>query len=216
MSLSSKYTVAVTRIPDLFQKIRDGQAPEQLSQQLLKDWSFSSSNDRAFIPMLKELGFLSPDGKPTSRYHEYRDHSRSKVVMAQALREAYSDLFLIKEHPSDSDKAAVQGKFKSFHNASDNVANLMMRNFYELLKLSDLTAAVPDQEKSKEQEEEREQDKEKNRDRKSSFGSEENNSSTRIYGGGLHYNIQIHLPATKDVEVYNAIFKSLKEHLVEQ
>jgi hypothetical protein len=33
---------------------------------------------------------------------------------------------------------------------------------------------------------------------------------------GLHYNIQIHLPATKDVEVYNAIFKSLKEHLFEK
>lgn len=32
---------------------------------------------------------------------------------------------------------------------------------------------------------------------------------------GLHYNIQIHLPATKDIEVYNAIFKSLKEHLFE-
>lgn len=31
----------------------------------------------------------------------------------------------------------------------------------------------------------------------------------------LHYNIQIHLPATKDVEVFNAIFKSLKEHLLE-
>lgn len=31
--------------------------------------------------------------------------------------------------------------------------------------------------------------------------------------GGLHYNIPIHLPATKDVEVYNAIFKSLREHL---
>jgi hypothetical protein len=31
---------------------------------------------------------------------------------------------------------------------------------------------------------------------------------------GLHYNIQIHLPATKDVEVYNAIFKSLREHLI--
>jgi hypothetical protein len=32
---------------------------------------------------------------------------------------------------------------------------------------------------------------------------------------GLHYNIQIHLPATKDVEVYNAIFKSLRDHLYE-
>jgi hypothetical protein len=31
----------------------------------------------------------------------------------------------------------------------------------------------------------------------------------------LHYNIQIHLPATKDVEVFNAIFKSLKEHLLD-
>ena len=30
----------------------------------------------------------------------------------------------------------------------------------------------------------------------------------------LHYNIQIHLPATKDIEVYNSIFKSLKEHLL--
>ncbi len=30
---------------------------------------------------------------------------------------------------------------------------------------------------------------------------------------GLHYNIQIHLPATKDVEVYNAIFKALREHV---
>jgi hypothetical protein len=32
----------------------------------------------------------------------------------------------------------------------------------------------------------------------------------------LHYNIQIHLRATKDIEVFNAIFKSLKEHLLER
>jgi hypothetical protein len=41
----------------------------------------------------------------------------------------------------------------------------------------------------------------------------------RVHGdgvSGLHYNIQIHLPATKDVEVYNSIFKSLKEHLFEK
>ena len=33
---------------------------------------------------------------------------------------------------------------------------------------------------------------------------------------GLHYNIQIHLPPTKDIEVYNAIFKSLREHLISE
>lgn len=30
----------------------------------------------------------------------------------------------------------------------------------------------------------------------------------------LHYNIQIHLPETRDAAVYDAIFKSLKEHLM--
>lgn len=32
---------------------------------------------------------------------------------------------------------------------------------------------------------------------------------------GLKYDIAIHLPATKDIEVYNAIFKSLRDHLVD-
>ena len=211
MSLNSKYSVAVTRIPDVFNKIRDGQAPDQFNHQLLKDWGFKSSNDRAFIPMLKELGFLSLEGKPTTRYHDYRDHSRSKVVMAEAIRDAYADIFLIKEYPSDADRKTIMGKFKSFHNVSDNVAALMMKNFYELLKLSDLKAS-PSKAKSEENEGNKESEKEK-------LGTE--NQSTRdtgvppIHTSSLHYNIQIHLPATKDVEVYNALFKSLREHLIE-
>lgn len=212
MSLTSKYTVAVSRIPDLFEKIRDGQAPDQLSQQLLKDWGFSSSNDRAFIPILKELGFLSPDGKPTTRYHDYRDHSRSKVVMAQALRDAYGDIFLIKEHPSESDKAAIKGKFKSFHNVSDHVAGLMTKTFYELLKLSDLKATSKPAKTKVHKAEEAPESPPSN----PSNGQPEGGGLPPIYGAGLHYNIQIHLPASKDVEVYNAIFKSLREHLIEK
>lgn len=211
MALTSKYCVAAGRLPELFAKIRDGQAPEQFSQQLLKDWGFTSSNDRAAIPLLKELGFLSPDGKPTSRYHDYRDHSRSRAVMADALREAYGDLFLIKEHPTEGDKDAIHGKFRSFHNVSDNVASLMTKTFYTLLGLSDLKAkkGKPKDGESKEQpERERiaapEPDEAKRR-----------GDGTRSLGGpGLYYNIQIHLPASKDVEVYNAIFKSLREHLL--
>jgi hypothetical protein len=47
---------------------------------------------------------------------------------------------------------------------------------------------------------------------KKQFGGE---AMRNIPRAGLHYNIQIHLPATKDVEVYNAIFKSLKDHLLD-
>lgn len=209
MGLSSKYTVAVGRIPDLFAKIRDGQAPEQFTQQLLKDWGFTSSNDRVLLPLLKDLGFLSADGQPTQRYHDYRDHSRSKTVMAQALRDAYGDIFLIKEHPTDSDKDAIQGKFKSYHNVSDHVASLMTKTFYSLLKLADLKAQSPAKKSPKTQESAMQPEAPEK------ASPPEAAVLPQVKATGLYYNIQIHLPASKDIEVYNAIFKSLREHLYE-
>ena len=203
MGLSASYVGPVNRIPEIFNKIRDGQAPERFTIQLLRDWGFSSTNDRAFIPLLKSLNFLSSEGKPTQRYNDYRDHSRSKQVMGDALREAYGDIFLIKEHPTQNDKDAIEGKFKSFHNASDNVAGLMAKTFFGLLNIADLSKKhiVPPGIKEPEE------------------GVKKNSEHppvvpSGVHGvSGLHYNIQIHLPATKDVEVYNSIFKALKEHL---
>lgn len=113
--------------------------------------------------------------------------------MAHALREAYSDIFLLKEHPTNADGGMIVGKFKSFHNTSDNVAKLMTNTFLALLPLADLaTKEIP------------------------SFVAGNTETSKKEdtaplsqlnFGPGLYYNIQIHLPATKDVEVYNAIFK---------
>src|SRR6187551_1974048 len=139
MALTNSYVLANGRIPDVFAKIRDGQAPEYVTNQLLKDWGFSSSNDRAFIPLLKSLGFLTPTGQPTQRYHDYRDHSRSKAIMGEALKEAYQDIFLIKAKPTKADLGAITGKFKSFHNASDDVAQRMSKTFFALLDLADIS-----------------------------------------------------------------------------
>ncbi|MEM1354300.1 MAG: DUF5343 domain-containing protein [Planctomycetota bacterium] len=204
MGLTGKYTVSHGRIPDLFDKIRDAQAPDQVSTQLLKDWSFTSSNDRALIPLLKDLGFLTSDGKPTKRYNDYRDHSKSRSVMAEALRSAYGDLFLIKENPTESDRESIHGKFKSFHNVSDNVASLQTKSFFALLNLADLNSKHSSIQESNDSEPQT---------NASNLTTESAISIGKF--AGLHYNIQIHLPATKDVEVYNAIFKSLKGHLIE-
>ena len=91
MALTNTYILPTNRIPDLFRKIQDGQAPDRFTHQLLKDWGFKSTNDRAFIPLLKALGFLTADGIPTPRYLEYRDHSRSKQILGQAIREALEE-----------------------------------------------------------------------------------------------------------------------------
>ena len=204
MALPTTYTQAFGLLGDFFNKIRDAQAPSKFSQQQLKDFGFASTNHRAFIPILKSLGFLTADGVPTQRYHDYRNHAMSKTVMGQAIKDAYSDIFLIKATPTAADKPLIEGKFKSFHNASDVVAGLMAKTFYALLDLADLNSEHVLITKTTAH-------AETNVGENISKQLKQNNPTAV----GLHYNIQIHLPATKDLEVYNAIFKSLKEHLLE-
>ncbi len=208
MSLPTTYTQEYRKIGEFFNKIRDAQAPEKFTQQLLKDWGYKSNNHRAFIPLLKALGFLSAEGTPTQKYHEYRNHSASLFVMANALKEAYSDIFLIKERPSINDKQLIEGKFKSYHNVSDTVANLMSKTFYALLELADMTLAFNRIEKIK-------KDGISTKKDEIDLNTQDIKIQKERSNIGLHYNIQIHLPATKDIEVYNSIFKSLKDHLVE-
>lgn len=210
MALTNAYVSPYKRIKTVFSKIKEGQTPERVTNQLIRDWGFNSTTDRAFIPLLKAIGFLTADGVPTQRYNNYRDYSRSRIVMGEALKEAYSDIFLINAHPTTADSASITGKFKSFHNSSDKVADLMSKTFFELLELADLDASTTNLPNGSEK------DKDSTTE---NISASQNHQQVRVPSNrvsGLHYNIQIHLPATKDIEVYNSIFKSLKEHLLEE
>jgi uncharacterized protein DUF5343 len=205
MALADSYVQTYGQLGEVFKRLSEGQAPEKLTRQYLKDLGFTSTNFHAVIPLLKTLGFLSADGSPTARYHAYRDHSQSRSVLGQALREAYSDLFTIKSNPTTADRALIEGKFKSAHNTSERMAQLMASTFYSLLALADVStpavkpviapSASPAAELAP--------------------AVEHKEHSSVQHRPTLHYNIQIHLPATKDVEVFNAIFKSLREHLLD-
>jgi hypothetical protein len=204
MALANTYVQVYGQLGDVFNRIAEGQAPDKFTTQHLKDLGFSSSNFRAVIPLLKQLGFLSPDGTPTNRYHEYRNTARSRRVMGEAIREAYGDLLTIKANPIDADRPLIEGKFKSTHNTSPNTAKLMASTFYSLLELADLSHPSPIEVKPQEPKPPSEP-----------IPIKVPEAQTERRRPTLHYNIQIHLPATKDVEVFNAIFKALKEHLLE-
>jgi hypothetical protein len=211
--LTNRYLPSTKNLDAIFDKIIGGVAPDKFTVDHLKAIGFASSNDRAIIPLLKDLGFLTSDGSPTARYHAYRDRSKSKAVMADALREAYSDVFHVSEKPTTADRPAVEGLFKSKLNSSDKVAQVQAMTFYALLSRADLsataTAATPLPE-------------EVLRDEPAALETQEEpaggqSHSPALHSGlstQLHYTIQVHLPATKDLEVYNAIFRSLRENLL--
>ena len=205
--LTARYMTSVKNLRTIFERIREGTAPKKFTTAHLKTIGFKSSNDVGVIAVLKDLGFLSADGAPTQRYHDYRDKSRSQAIMAEALRDAYEDVFHINEKPTASDRQAIEGKFKSAHNTSDRIAAEQAKTFYALLPLADLDAKPRHNKKEPEK-------KEKPEGEAPTKERDSGGAALQAFAG-LRYNVEIHLPATKDVEVYNAIFKSLKEHLLE-
>jgi hypothetical protein len=208
--LTKRYLISTKNVDGILKKIIDGVAPDKFTTEHLKSIGFASSSDRSIIPLLKDLGFLAGDGTPLSRYHAYRDRSRSKAVMADAMREAYEDVFHIREVPTAQDRPAIEGLFKSKHNSTDKVAQLQAMTFFSLLpnanlKTVDKGPTIPDSIKRAGPEVER-------------LGDEVDDSGAIVQQGSLtaelHYTIQIHLPATKDIEVFNAIFRSLRDNLL--
>lgn len=206
---------SIKNISEVFNKIIEGATPERFNIEHLRGIGFSSSYDRAIIPILKDLGFIDNDGRPTQRYKEFRDRSRSKIVMAEALREAYSDIFLIRENGiSKSDREAIEGKFKSVHGSTDRVAELQAMTFLSLLPLADFSAV-------------------RSKEAALSDSKVDDSSPDQFVGksalppmsdlGGrgkrdiaLSYRVDIYLPATRDIETYNAIFRSIKENLLNE
>ena len=86
MSLPDSYTLKPNSIPPYFDTI-DAQPPERFSIKFLENLGFTSTNDRSFLGILKDLGFLNTDGVPQQRYYDYMDRSRSKYVLAEGIRE---------------------------------------------------------------------------------------------------------------------------------
>ena len=208
--LTKRYLSTVANLEAIMAKVVEGTAPKKFTQAHLKGIGFRSSNDRAVIPLLKDLGFLSPEGAPTARYHAYRDKSRSKEILGEALLDAYPDIFTINENPTHDDRPIIEGKFKSTHNVSDVVAKRQAMTFFALLKLADLEAARRTSPVPSPAEDEGPQQEAADPEHTSSAPPTPPEPSALK----LRYNIEVHLPPTKDVEVYNAIFKSLREHLL--
>jgi hypothetical protein len=211
--LTKRYLISTKNLNAILKKIVDGVAPPKFTIEHLKSIGFGSSGDRAIIPLLKDLGFLSADGNPLPRYHAYRDRSRSKAVMAEALKEAYEDVFHIREVPTQADRSAIEGLFKSKHNSTDKVAQLQAMTFYALLQAADLKASDPGSALPEATRREPQQNETQAEPGANGPPLEVSASPGRLTTE-LHYTIQVHLPATKDIEVFNAIFRSLRENLL--
>jgi hypothetical protein len=193
--------MANNKISQIIDKIQTAARPPKFTQEILKNIGFTSTNDRAVIPLFKKLGFLNDDGIPTQYYDQLRDKTTSRFIMASRIRDLYSELFAINTSIFNDDEANVKGAISRVTGKDDTGVTRILNTFRALCNVADFTSSVPVKETTIQEINEIQ-------------SIEPPIHVPHIKTPTFHYNIQIHLPATTDISVYNAIFKSLKENLI--
>ena len=201
------YMNAYGNIGRALKKIKSAQTPPRFTQDFLATTlGLSGGGARPLIPYLKRTGFLGSDGVPTDRYKRFRNQGQSGKAAAEALKEAYSTLYAVNEYVHDATDDDLLGTVVQVTGGEpDSATTKAIVASFKALKDFAVFSGVD--------EEDEEEEEEKSGDEKRENENERTGAILKK-GLGLSYTINLNLPATSDIKVFDAIFRSLKEHLL--
>lgn len=161
---------------------------------------------RPIIPILKATGLLNQAGAPTELYAQFQTDAGRALAALQALRNGFGEVFRRNQYAHKAEEAdlvdvivAITGLPKK-----DGIVRYVLTTFQAFQEYA----------------------KQAREDAKPDEQSDNGQSRDALpppladQGGGgagrlqLAYNINVVLPETTNVEVYNAIFRSLKANLL--
>jgi hypothetical protein len=213
---SLPYAQLTSTLEKLLEKIQTASVPEKFSQDFVSTkLMMKGGNGRSAIPFVKKMGLVGPDGTPTDRYKEFRNPSKSGIAIAAAMRELYEPLFEMNEYVYDLDSTNLKGLIveETGSEANSTIVRKVLSTFQSLRKLADFEPLASQQ---VEDEMPRVSKEAEALPTAPIYQHSQKQQSTGNEGINLSYTINLNLPATTDIEVFNAIFKSLKQHLIQE
>ena len=196
--------------------IRTAATPERVSQDFVKTiLKIPGGSGNQTLSFLKKIGFVSDSGAPSDIYTMFRNPATAGKAAAKALKIGYAPLYKRNEYMHSLSDEQLRGLIleETGTSADSSVASLIISSMKPLKKLAkhsevdetsagagELMPSVGAGEAAN-----------NNRQEQSPYVSAVSGQSM---GLNLSYTINLNLPATSDVAVFNAIFKSLKENLL--
>lgn len=206
VEVTSAYLYVVNTLPKILDSIQRAQVPAKFTNSFLQVLGHKSTNDRAFINVWKGLGFLDGSSTPTESYKQFRDKSVAKAVLARQIRIAYRGLFSADENAQNLSLDALKGKLATLTGKDEAVVKKMAQTFQALCKEADFSAVA-----------EKVQEVKPSAEAAADVVVESpalDEVTPRLQGLAFSHTIYINLPATREIAVYDAIFKSIREHLL--
>ncbi|QNP80720.1 DUF5343 domain-containing protein [Agrobacterium tumefaciens] len=206
MAANLPYVPTPGSIKNALERIMAAATPPRVTQDFIQTKLQIKGGTGATIPpFLKKIGFVNSDGTPSSIYSSFRNTQTSGAAVAEAIRIGYRELFDVNEYCYDlSDKDLLSLVCQVTGAAADSsTAKLTVSCFKNLKEFADFEA----------------------KPKESELGMTQpvmslppvapaRNEADGKVGLNLSYTINLNLPATSDQAVFNAIFRSLREHLL--
>lgn len=201
------YVMAYGVITKTLEKIKSAATPDRFTQDFLSTkLSVKGGSGKSVIPFLKRIGFLGTDGAPTERYKRFRNATAAGIAAAEALKQGYKPLYDRNEYAHDLKDTELKGLIVEATGLEPEGSTVksIIGSFKALKSFSKFDGENIVEEKSNETVEAEDE----------TTSGERKNHSAHVSKLGLSYTINLNLPATSDIAVFNAIFKSLKDNLL--
>jgi hypothetical protein len=199
------YLVSPGSIKTALEKIRAAATPDRVTQDFITTkLQIKGGTGTALIPFFKKIGLLASDGTPTELYKRFRNPSTGGSAIADAIKMGYAPLKQVNEYFFELPDQDLMNLILEVtgHDHDDQVAKLTFSTLKGLKSFADFKDThVEELVESKELV------------ALPSLPADTAQQPTKL-GMNISYTINLNLPATSDQAVFNAIFKSLKEHLI--
>lgn len=204
------YIVSPGNIDKALSGIKAAAVPDRVSQDFVKTMlKISGSSGDQMTAFLKKLGLANPDGSPNELYRKFRNPASSGAAIATAIKHAYAPLYRRNEYMHELTDSQLLGLIVEETGQAHDAPSVKLTA--SCIKHLKNFANFRDKE-----------DKEATEGARTAISNEtrvpipaaEPPSERRTLGLNLGYTINLNLPATSDPEVFDAIFTSLKNHLL--
>lgn len=204
------YLASPGSLTTVFDRIKKAATPDRVTGDVVQStFLMKGGAGNAILPYLKRINFVGSDGVPTDLYRRFRNDATAGRAAADAVLHGYAPLRALNERFYE----LSDGELKSLiiqvtGAASDSSAvTQTLGTLKKLIGYADFRAAAPEENGS--------------REHQPALPPAEPppalppaRDSGQSLGLNLAYTINLNLPATSDQAVFNAIFRSLKEHLL--
>lgn len=215
MAENLPYSTSVGTLENLLEKIKTASVPERVTQDFVSTkLAMKGGTAMSCIPFLKKMGFVASDGTPTDLYREFRNPKKSRLAVGKAFRKLYERLYEMNEYLHDALDQDILGLIVECTGGEKDsgVTKYTLTTLNMLRKIADFDG--PEQNEVEDAQVVRAsvvQVQTGTAQQPSVSASRPSSNEKKI---SLSYTINLNLPASKDIEVFNAIFKSLKEHIL--